>query len=274
MLSTGKFLRSISDAVKAEISRKIGRVIVTGCCKGGVGKSTVALNTAISLSRKNVKVGIFDADLSGPSIPIMAGTMDQRLYFDESNKFFPAEAFGIKMVSTGNCFPYDRPLMYKTAYISNVIEDLINKCKWELDYLIVDTPPGTGDIHIKLHQLLNIDASILVSSPHTMSTRDLRRSIDLYKRYNIPIMGVVKNFDKFTCDYCKEESQIYSSPGFEKMLKDAGIPLLGSLPIDQTVALGGDQGFPIVIRQPDSKIAKTFDKIASQIITKYPKKEK
>ena len=273
MLSTKSFFHFFSDSVKSEISSKIGRIIVTGCCKGGVGKSTVALNTAISLSRKNVKVGIFDADLSGPSIPMMAGTMDQRLYLDDSKSFFPTEAFGIKIVSTGNCFPYDKPLIYKSAYISNVIEQLINKCMWKLDYLIVDTPPGTGDVHIKLHQLLNVDASILVSSPHAMSTNDLKRSIDLYKRYGIPIMGVVKNFDKFTCNYCGKETQIYNSPGFEKMLKDSGIPMLGSIPIDQTVALGGDQGYPIVIRQPDSSIAKTFDKIASQIITKYPKKD-
>lgn len=250
----------------------VGRILLAASCKGGVGKSTVALNTAISLSKTGAKVGLFDADIYGPSVPTITKTTDEYLIADKDSNFLPVSAYGIETVSIGNCSKKTEPLLWKGPLVGSVISELLTKSMWPpLDYLVIDTPPGTGDVHLDLSKLFKIDGTILVTSPQQISVDDVVRSVDAFTKMKIPILGIIQNFDGFVCDNCKTLTKIFPGNGAEQISNQYNIPLLRSIPIDPEIAECGDSGVPAIIQKPDSQYAKVFQEIADTIISLIPK---
>lgn len=269
--SEAKSQNSAEAVVKSAIPG-VGRILLAASCKGGVGKSTVALNTAISLSKTGAKVGLFDADIYGPSVPTITKTTEQYLLSDKESNFLPVSAYGIETVSIGNCSKKEEALMWKGPLVGSVISELLTKSMWPpLDYLVIDTPPGTGDVQLDLAQLFKIDGTILVTSPQQISVDDVARSIDAFKKMKIPILGIVQNFDGFVCDKCKTLTKIFPGNGAEQLSKEYNIPVLGSIPIDPEIAECGDSGVPAIVQKPDSQYAKVFEEIADTIISLLPK---
>lgn len=264
--------KNAAEAVVKSAIPGIGRILLTASCKGGVGKSTVALNTAISLSKTGAKVGLFDADIYGPSVPTIAKTTEEYLLADKDSNFLPVSAYGIETVSIGNCSKKDEALLWKGPLVGSVISELLTKSLWPpLDYLVIDTPPGTGDVHLDLSKLFKIDGTILVTSPQQISVDDVIRSVDAFKKMQIPILGIVQNFDGFVCENCKTLTKIFPGNGAEQISNQYNIPLLGSIPIDPEIAECGDSGVPAIIQKPDSQYAKVFQEIADTIISLIPK---
>ncbi|KAK8882532.1 hypothetical protein M9Y10_045174 [Tritrichomonas musculus] len=264
--------QNAAEAVVKSAIPGVGRILLAASCKGGVGKSTVALNTAISLSKTGAKVGLFDADIYGPSVPTITKTTEQYLLSDKESNFLPVSAYGIETVSIGNCSKKEEALMWKGPLVGSVISELLTKSMWPpLDYLVIDTPPGTGDVQLDLAQLFKIDGTILVTSPQQISVDDVARSIDAFKKMKIPILGIVQNFDGFVCDKCKTLTKIFPGNGAEQLSKEYNIPVLGSIPIDPEIAECGDSGVPAIVQKPDSQYAKVFEEIADTIISLLPK---
>lgn len=250
----------------------VGRIILAASCKGGVGKSTVALNTAITLSELGNRVGILDADLYGPSIPTMTSTTNNKLQQAGDQQFLPIPAYGIETLSIGNAIGKDDALLWKGPLIGGLIGDFLKKTMWsELDYLIIDTPPGTGDIQLSIHQNVKVDGAILVTSPQEVAVADVVRNIDMFKKMDIPVLGVVQNFDGFVCPCCKKVTKIFNGNGGRDLAEKYKLEVLGSLAVDPTLAEAADNGFPAVLKNPNSAYARVFRTIAMRIMTKMPK---
>lgn len=250
----------------------VGRIILTASCKGGVGKSTVALNTAITLSELGNRVGIFDADFYGPSIPTMTSTNENQLQKVGDDSYLPIPAYGIETLSVGNGIPRDAALLWKGPLIGKLIEELLHKTSWSpLDYLIIDTPPGTGDTPIALFNSVKIDGAILVTSPQNVSYADVVRSVSMFEMMKIPIIGIIQNFDGFVCPCCQKVTKIFKGDSARKLSQDHKIEILGSIPFDPTLAQAADQGFPAVLKAPNSAYAQTFRTVATRLMMKVPK---
>lgn len=264
--------RFAKEAVGPKAIPGVARIILAASCKGGVGKSTVAMNTAISLAQTGAKVGLFDGDIYGPSVPTMAKTTSEYLLSDKDANFIPVEAHGIETVSLGNCVEKEKPLMWKGPLVGQVLADLVRKAAWgNLDYLVVDTPPGTGDVHMCLAQQFPIDGALIVTTPQMISVADVARSLDAFEKLKVPILGLVENFASFVCDGCKTKTKIFEGDGAELLSKKFNVPVLGSLPIDPAISGAADNGIPAVISQPNSEYAKVFQEIAETIISLLPK---
>lgn len=277
MLSSA-FFRSFAEQAKKEIVKKaipgVARIILAASCKGGVGKSTVAVNTAVSLAKTGAKVGLFDGDIYGPSVATMAKTVGMDLRSDKDSNFLPIVAHGIETVSLANAVAKESALMWKGPLVGKVLSDFLRKAMWgDLDYLVVDTPPGTGDVHMCLAQDFPIDGAVIVTTPQRISVADVARSIDAFNNLNVPILGLVENFGSFVCDGCKTKTKIFPGDGAEYLSDRFKIPLLGSLPIDPAIGAAGDSGVPAVIQHPDSEYAKVFQQIADTILSLLPKKQ-
>ncbi|KAH0791480.1 iron-sulfur cluster carrier protein ApbC [Histomonas meleagridis] len=263
---------TVQNIFKKNVIPGVGRVILTSSCKGGVGKSTVALNTAIALAHTGAKVGLFDGDIYGPSIPTMADTKDNFLASDKDANFLPVKANGIDTVSLGNAVDKEAALLWKGPIVGKVISEFLLKAAWpDLDYLVVDTPPGTGDVHLTLLQSFHIDGTLLVTTPQEISVADVRKSISLFKQMHIPILGIIQNFDGFICEHCKTQSKIFPGNGAEELSLEFNIPILGSLPIDPEISKSSDKGVPAIVEHPNSAYAKAFQNVADTIISFLPK---
>ena len=250
----------------------VGRLILTASVKGGVGKSTVALNTAISLSELGNRVGLLDADLYGPSVPTMMNTNDVQMQQVKEGQYLPVPAYGIETVSIGNMMPRGGALCWKGPLIGTFIEDLLKKSLWSpLDYLIVDTPPGTGDIPLSIFGSVKIDGAVLVTTPQDVAYDDVVRNIDMFKKMNVPILGVVQNLDGFVCPHCKKVTRIFKGNAGKRLAEKFKLEFLGSLAIDPSIAQAGDQGFPAVLKNPDSPFSQSLRTIAARIMMKVPK---
>ena len=272
------FCRKFAEEVKKEIIKQaipdVGRIILTASCKGGVGKSTVAINTAVSLAKSGAKVGLFDGDIYGPSVATMANTNGKDLRSDKDANFLPITAHGIETVSLANTIGKDKALMWKGPLVGRVLAEFMRKAMWgKLDYLVVDTPPGTGDVHISLAQDFPIDGAVIVTTPQMVSVADVARSLDAFNQLNIPVLGLVENFGSFVCDGCKTKTKIFPGQGAQYLSDMFKVPLLGSLPIDPAISASGDKGVPYVIQNPDSEYSKVFRDIADTILSLVPKKE-
>lgn len=250
----------------------VGRIILTASCKGGVGKSTVALNTAITLSELGNRVGIFDADFYGPSIPTMTSTNELPLQKVGEDSYLPIPAYGIETLSLGNGIPRDAALLWKGPLIGNLIEEFLHKTSWSpLDYLIIDTPPGTGDTPIALFNSVKIDGAVLVTSPQNVVYADVIRNVNMFEMMKIPVVGIIQNFDGFVCPCCKKVTKIYKGDCGKRLAAEHKMELLGSIPFDPILAQAADQGFPAVLKSPDSAYAQTFRTVAMRIMAKVPK---
>ena len=250
------------DAGRAPIPG-VKNVIAVGAGKGGVGKSTLAVNLALALSRCGGKVGLMDADVYGPNIPIMLGIKTQ--LETDGKKIVPAEKYGIPVVSMGFLTQDETPIIWRGPMLHGVVQQFFREVRWEeLDYLIVDMPPGTGDVALSLSQTVPVSGAVVVTTPQTVSVADSRRAVAMYKKLNVPTLGLVENMSHFVCPSCQEESDLFGKGGGEAAAAEMAVPFLGRIPIYQPIREGGDNGRPIVVAEPDSPASQAFLQVAER----------
>jgi ATP-binding protein involved in chromosome partitioning len=249
----------------------IRNIIAVGAGKGGVGKSTTAVNLAVALQRKGARVGLMDADVYGPNTPQMLG-IDQGPEVSEAKRMIPPEAFGIKVISMGMLVPADQPIIWRGPMLHGAVQQFMRDVEWgELDYLVVDLPPGTGDVSLSMAQSVPVAGAVVVTTPQGVSVSDVRKAVAMFRQLNIPVLGVVENMSFFVCGHCQERTEIFGHGGGAKMAEDMGIPMLGQIPIDTRVRSGGDEGRPIVSAAPDAPAAKAFFDIAGRVAAEISK---
>ena len=241
----------------------VKNIVAVGAGKGGVGKTTVAVNLALALAKTGSRVGVMDADIYGPNVPIMLGLRGQ--LGAEDGKIVPPEAHGIQVVSMGFLTPDDSPVIWRGPMLHGAIRQFLMEVRWNaLDYLVVDLPPGTGDIALSLSQTAFVAGAIVVTSPQQVAIADTRRAVVMYQKLNIPVLGLIENMSYFTCPSCGHESDIFGRGGGERLAGEMGIPFLGSIPISEPLRRGGDTGLPIVLAEPSSLAARAFASAAER----------
>lgn len=237
--------------------------------KGGVGKTTVSVNLAIVLAQTGVKVGLLDADIYGPNIPIMMG-ISQKLE-TRNNKIVPLTRYGVDMVSLGFISQDDTAIIWRGPLVGRMIQQFLRDVDWgELDYLIVDLPPGTGDAQLTLTQAVPLTGAIVVSTPQDVALSDAKKGINMFKKVEVPVLGMVENMSYFVCPHCSKRTEIFDHGGGRKASQAFNVPFLGEIPLDTRIRVGGDQGKPIVISEPDSAVAEAFKKVANTIAEQVP----
>jgi ATP-binding protein involved in chromosome partitioning len=242
----------------------IGHIVAVGSGKGGVGKTTVAVNLAITLAKQGHKVGLLDADIYGPNVPLMLGSNEQPKMAEE-NRIGPLAAHGVKFISVGSINPGDRPLIWRGPMLHQMIRQFIQQVDWgKLDYLIVDLPPGTGDVVISLVQTVPITGAVVVTTPSDVSLQDGRKAIEMFKQVKVEVLGLIENMSSFHCPHCGKEIDVFSTGGGERTAKQFGIPLLGQVELDPNVRKGGDTGLPVSLGK-ESVAAQSFARLAERI---------
>ncbi len=250
------------DAGRAPIPG-VKNIIAVGAGKGGVGKSTVAVNLALALAQYGGRVGLIDADVYGPNIPIMLGIRGQ--LETDGKKIVPAAKFGIPVVSMGFLTQDETPIIWRGPMLHGVVQQFFREVRWgALDYLVVDMPPGTGDVALSLSQTVPVSGAVVVTTPQVVSVADSRRAIAMYKKLNVPLLGLVENMSHFVCPSCNQESDLFGKGGGEAAAEDMGVPFLGRIPIYQPIREGGDSGNPIVLAEPESAAARAFFDVAER----------
>jgi ATP-binding protein involved in chromosome partitioning len=243
----------------------VKNVVAVGAGKGGVGKTTVAVNLAIALSRTGSRVGMIDGDVYGPNVPIMLGVRKAQLMADEQQKIIPLERHGIQVVSMGFLAGDDSAVIWRGPMLHGVIRQFFQEVRWgQLDYLVIDMPPGTGDVALSLSQMVPVAGAIVVTTPQQVALADSRRAVRMYEKLNIPVLGMIENMSYFVCPNCRHESDIFGRGGGEEMAAEMVIPFLGRIPIYEPIRIGSDIGEPIVISEPDSPAAQAFVHVAEQ----------
>src|SRR5471032_2520847 len=257
----------VREAVGSDGTRQlvpgVKNVIAVGAGKGGVGKTTVAVNLAIALAKSGGRVGIIDGDIYGPNVPIMLGIKTQLT--TDGQKIVPAEKYGLQIISMGFLTADDAPIIWRGPMLHGALQQFFREVRWkELDYLVVDLPPGTGDIALSLSQTVPVAGAIVVTTPQQVSLADSRRAVAMYRKLNIPTLGIIENMSYFVCPSCSHQSDIFGSGGGEGMAADFNMPFLGRIPIYQPIREGSDTGVPLVISEPDSPAARAFMAAAEQ----------
>jgi ATP-binding protein involved in chromosome partitioning len=246
----------------------VKNIIAVGAGKGGVGKTTVAVNLAISLAKAGSKVGMIDGDIYGPNVPIMLGMKTQLI--TDGQRIIPAEKYGLQVISMGFLTQDDAPIIWRGPMLHGALQQFFREVKWvDLDYLVIDMPPGTGDVALSLSQTVPVAGAIVVTTPQQVSLADTRRAVAMYKKLNIPPLGVIENMSYFVCRNCHHEADIFGHGGGEAMAAELGLPFLGRVPIYQPIREGSDAGVPLVVSEPESPAAKAFmaaaERAAAQI---------
>lgn len=229
----------------------VKNIIAVGAGKGGVGKTTVSVNLACALAQHGSRVGLLDGDIYGPNIPIMLGVQTQ--LETDGKKILPAERHGIRVVSIGFLTQDEAPVIWRGPMLHGVIQQFFREVNWgDLDYLIIDMPPGTGDVALSLSQTVPVSGAVAVTTPQTVSLADTRRAIRMYQKLNIPVLGLLENMSHFVCPECNHESDIFGKGGGELLAEQMKVPYLGQIPLYEPIRVGGDQGTPIVMTEPES----------------------
>src|SRR5438445_8542643 len=246
----------------------IKNVIAVGAGKGGVGKTTVAVNLAIALAKCGGKVGIIDADLYGPNVPIMLGIKTQLT--TDGQKIVPAEKYGLQVISMGFLTTDDAPIIWRGPMLHGALQQFFREVAWRnLDYLVVDLPPGTGDVALTLSQTVPVAGALVVTTPQQVSLADSRRAIAMYKKLNIPPLGIIENMSHFVCRNCQTEADIFGHGGGEQMAAELKLPFVGRIPIYQPIREGSDTGVPLMISEPESPAGRAFmaaaERVAAQV---------
>jgi ATP-binding protein involved in chromosome partitioning len=244
----------------------VKNIIAVGAGKGGVGKTTVAVNLAVALAKAGSRVALLDGDMYGPNIPIMLGFEKGRRLEQDGDKILPAEAYGIQAVSMGFLTQDDAPVIWRGPMLHGAIQQFFRDVKWtDVDYLIVDMPPGTGDVALSLSQTVPVAGAVVVTTPQTVSVADTRRAVKMYQKLNIPVIGLIENMSHFVCSGCGTEADIFGKGGGEALATELGIPFLGRIPLSEPVRTGGDSGKPVVISLPDSPAAQALSSAAERV---------
>ncbi len=248
-------------------STTIKNHIAVASGKGGVGKSTVAVNLAIALSQQGLKVGILDADIYGPSVPILLGIKGKQPAIDpEKKKILPLEKFGLKIMSIGSLLKENDAVVWRGPMIHKTLQQFLDEVEWgNLDILIIDLPPGTGDVQISLSQLVPITGAVVVTTPQDVAVADVVRALSMFEKVKIPILGVVENMSYFTCPHCQGHTEIFSRGGGKKLAETYKTALLGEIPLDQITREGSDAGTPVTIQAAGSSSAEAFKKIGQKL---------
>ncbi|MBK7393743.1 MAG: Mrp/NBP35 family ATP-binding protein [Chloracidobacterium sp.] len=243
----------------------VKNIIAVSSGKGGVGKSTVAVNLAVALAADGAKVGIMDADVYGPNVPMMLGTGYGQPDVVE-NKLIPIKAHGVKMISMAVLVPPDKPMILRGPMLHGVVRQFLSDVNWgELDYLIVDMPPGTGDVQLSLAQLVPVQGAVLVTTPQEVSLSDVRRAVKMFEQVNVPVLGVIENMSYFIAPDTGNRYEIFGRGGGQSLCDEYGLNFLGEVPLGMEVREGGDTGVPVVIGSPDSPQAAAFRHVAEEV---------
>jgi ATP-binding protein involved in chromosome partitioning len=253
----------------ANLVRNIRHTIAVSSGKGGVGKSTVAANLAVALAAAGRRVGLLDADVYGPDIPLMFGERRKPAVTGErgKEKIVPLQAHGVSLMSLGFLLEDEQPAIMRGPLVSGILRQFLEQVEWgELDFLIVDMPPGTGDAQLSLVQTVNLDGAVMVTTPQDVSTGDVRRAIRMFERVNTRILGVVENMSGFACPHCGEVLDVFGRGGGRKLADDMHAPYLGEVPLDPAIRRAGDEGVPTTLSSGESHAGQSFRDIAERIV--------
>ena len=243
----------------------VANIVAIGSGKGGVGKTTVAANTAIALAKLGFRVGLIDADIYGPNIPMMFGTTQQPRVLP-NNQIEPNLAHGVKVISIGFISPGDKPMVMRGPMLHQIIRQFLQQVEWgELDFLLVDLPPGTGDVVISLVQTVPLTGAVVVSTPSDVALQDARKALEMFHQVNVEVLGIVENMSHFTCPHCHHEIDIFARGGAERMAKQFGLAFLGSIELDPEIRQGGDTGLPTALAGPHAVKAAQFYDVARRV---------
>lgn len=261
-------------ALQQQIRLPIKNIIGVASGKGGVGKSTVAVNLAAALAKRAARVGLLDADIYGPNLPLMLGLRNVRPevtvipdgHGEEIEMIVPLEAHGLRIMSMGFLVNEDQPVIWRGPMLNSVLRQFLGQVLWgDLDYLVVDLPPGTGDVQISLIQLVHVTGIVHVTTPQEVALQDVRKGIMMFRSQNIRLLGLVENMSYFECPHCAKRTDVFSSGGGKVAAEQLGIHFLGEIPLDVEVRRHGDEGLPIVLAKPDSAPAKKFLEVAEHL---------
>ncbi|MGI8475272.1 MAG: iron-sulfur cluster carrier protein ApbC [Thermomicrobiales bacterium] len=242
----------------------VKNTIAVASGKGGVGNSTVAVNIAVALAKAGAKVGLLDTDVYGPSIPLMMGVRDKPLM--RNNKIVPLEAYGVKLMSIGFILDPDKALIWRGPLVAQLINQFLNDVDWgDLDYLVLDLPPGTGDVQLTLVQKIPISGAVIVTTPQDVALADAKKGLKMFEEVKTPILGIIENMSGFVCPNCREVHDIFGSGGGRRIAEENGVELLGQIPIESVVREGGDEGTPVVATHPESLTAAAFQRAAERV---------
>jgi ATP-binding protein involved in chromosome partitioning len=247
----------------------LGNVIAISSGKGGVGKSTVTVNLALALAARGARVGLMDADIYGPNIPRMMGINEQPRVSDDK-KIIPLEAHGIKLISLGFLIERDQPAIWRGPIVMKIITQFLQDVDWgQLDFFLVDMPPGTGDAQLSLVQATNVAGALIVTTPQDVATGDALRGAKMFERVNVPVLGIIENMSWFECAHCGDRTYLFGEGGGQRLADELHLPLLGQVPLYQPVRVGGDTGMPIVASEPNSAPARALGEIAERVMETF-----
>jgi ATP-binding protein involved in chromosome partitioning len=246
----------------------VDAIVAVGSGKGGVGKTTLAVNLALALAKMGYKTGLLDADVYGPNVPLMLGSSAQPRMIGE-NRIEPLEVHGLKMISVGSLNPGDKPLIWRGPMLHSIIRQFLGSVEWgTLDYLIVDLPPGTGDVALSLIQTVPLTGAIVVSTPSDVSLQDARKAIEMFRQMKVDLVGMVENMSYFVCPHCQHEVDIFSRGGAEKTAHQFDVDFLGSVQLDPEIRKSGDGGKPTVLEGEESAHAKPLYEFARKVVAR------
>jgi ATP-binding protein involved in chromosome partitioning len=244
----------------------VDAIIAVGSGKGGVGKTTLSVNLAVALAKMGHKVGLLDADVYGPNVPLMLGVSAQPRMVGE-NRIEPLEAFGLNVISVGFLNPGDKPIIWRGPMLHQIVRQFLGLVEWgQLDYMVVDLPPGTGDVALSLVQTVPLTGAVVVSTPSDVSLQDARKAIEMFRQMKVDLVGVAENMSYFVCPHCQHEIDIFSRGGAERTAHQFGVPFLGSIALDPEVRKAGDTGKPVVLEGENSPHAKSIFDFARRVL--------
>jgi ATP-binding protein involved in chromosome partitioning len=246
----------------------VKNLVAVASGKGGVGKTTVAVNLAIALKKLGATVGLLDADVYGPNVPVMLGSNEQPRALDDKT-IIPVEAYGVKMISMGLLNPGDKPLVWRGPMLHSVMQQFLRSVQWgTLDYLIVDLPPGTGDVQLSLIQSVSVTGAVVVTTPSIVALADVRKAVEMFRQVNVEILGVVENMSYFNCPHCNGRIDVFGHGEGQHMAKNFGVPFLGEIEIDPQIRIGGDTGKPVASLGEDAPGGKSLYAVARNVIAR------